>query len=144
MRDLRLLIALGLSLLVACRDSSDASNVATRVTPILNAAPKTTSDIDALIKTTGPSLLKTFRSRMNFVAMKSQVTEQPGAFGVSAEIQYHSFFKQTPRTARLSFVLSAAGLVTQCTLEDPIKKAAAVSCSQLEAKLAQILAPAFQ
>jgi hypothetical protein len=128
-------------LLSSCGDSSAAT---TLLTPVSNPTPKSPGDVIQLVRTAGPSLLKTFRSRMDFVEADVKVNEKQNAFEVVAEIRYHSFLKQTPRTARLKFLLSANGLVSQCTIEDPVQRATEVSCSQLETKIGQIFIPAFQ
>jgi hypothetical protein len=142
MRRMAMLVLFGVICLMDCHDSVKPMEAVSKVAP--EPLPsKTVAEVIALIKTAGPLLLKTFRPRMDFVEIQTQVTEQAEDFSVRIELQYHSFLKQNLRTAALSFLLSARGLVTQCRIKDPVKKATEVSCSQLEAKLSQLLAPSF-
>jgi hypothetical protein len=137
------MLVFGFLCLTGCRDAVKPAETTNKVAPEPPSS-KTTAEVTELLKATGPLLLKTFRPRMDFVEIQAQVTEQTEAFSVRIELQYHSFLKQNLRTAALSFSLSARGLVTQCRIKDPVKKATEVSCSQLEAKLSQLLAPSFK
>jgi hypothetical protein len=130
--------ALLLLLLLSC--SSAPAIPASTSSP---ATTKSKEEVTQLVQHVAPMLLKTFRPRMDFVSEITIVQERERHFVVTIEIDYQSFLKQNGRTARLTFELDPYGNVSLCKLQDPVRKASEISCSQLETKLSQLFKPSF-
>lgn len=105
------------------------------------APTHTDQEIAAAFQKVAPDILRLFRPRMTLQEASLEVSLSGYLFSVRAELRYGSLLRQRPHTALLRFMVSDVGVVTGCTLQDPVPKASTTSCPQFEEKLATLLKP---